>query len=102
MSIHSRLNEAYRHQILNDFEDNKYLPKTPEGLLEFLYSDESNYKIYHYKDPYTKSTWRNRLNTLWLVPLWFIVSPFIWLFTGQFGINQHSKLGKWIAKVTGL
>lgn len=102
MSIHNRLNEAYRHQILNDFEDNQYYPKTPEGLLEFLYSDESNYKIYHYKDIYTKSIWQNRLNRIWVVPIWFVIAPFKWLFTGSSGVNQHTKLGKWLAKITGL
>lgn len=70
MSIHNRLNEAYKHKILEEFKENKYLPKTPEGLLDYLFDDDSIYKIYYYEDPYSKSKLAHRLNTLWVVPLW--------------------------------
>lgn len=105
MSIHNRVHEAYKHQILQDFKENKYLPKTPEGLLEFLFDEDSDYRVYHYNDPWGESNKRtifNRLNTLWMLPIWAVCAPFLWLSTGETGINQHSKLGKWIAKVTGL
>lgn len=102
MSIHNRVHEAYKHKILAQFKENKYLPQTPEGLLDFLFGDDSEYRVYYYDDIYTKRTVINRLNTLWLLPTWVVCAPFLWLSTGETGINQHSKLGKWIAKVTGL
>jgi hypothetical protein len=104
MSIHNRVQEAYKYKLLAEFKENKYLPQTPEGLLEFLFDDDSEYRIYYYNDPWgsSKRTIGNRLNTLWMLPIWAVCAPFLWLFTGEAGINQHSKLGKWIAKVTGL
>lgn len=102
MSIHNRVHEAYKYKLLAEFKDNKYLPQTPEGLLEFLFDEDSEYRIYYYDDPYTKRSVVHRLNTLWMLPIWAVCAPFLWLFTGETGINQHSKLGKWIAKVTGL
>lgn len=102
MSIHNRVHEAHYYTILNEFKENKYLPQTPEGMLEFLFADNSEYRIYYYDDSYTKSTLAHRLNTLWMLPVWFVCAPFLWMFTGKTGINQHSKLGKWISKVTGM
>jgi hypothetical protein len=102
MSIHNRVHEAYKHKLLAEFKENKYLPQTPEGLVEFLFDEDSEYRVYYYNDPYTKRTIANRLNTLWMLPIWAVCAPFLWLFTGEIGINQHSKLGKWITKVTGL
>ena len=101
MSIHNRVHEAHRYTVLAQFKANKYLPQTPEGLLDFLFEDNSDYVIYYYNDPYTKSTLKHRLNTMWMLPLWFVCAPFLWVFTGDTGINQHSKLGKWISKMTG-
>ena len=102
MSIHNRVHEAHYYTILNEFKENRYLPQTPEGMLEFLFADNSEYRIYYYDDPYTKSTLTHRLNTVWMLPLWFVCAPFLWMVTGKTGINQHSKLGKWISKVTGM
>ena len=102
MSIHNRVHEAYRNQILNSFKENKYLPKTPEGLLDFLFDDNSQYRIYHYSDPYVKSTLKQRLNRLWIIPCWWIIAPFKWIFTGSAGVNTHTKFAKWVAKATGL
>ena len=102
MSIHNRVHEAHRYTVLAQFKANKYLPQTPEGMLDFLFEDNSDYVVYYYNDPYTKSTLKHRLNIMWMVPLWFVCAPFLWVFTGDTGINQHSKLGKWISKVTGL
>jgi hypothetical protein len=101
MSIHNRVHEAHRYTVLAQFKANKYLPQTPEGMLEFLFDEDSEYRIYYYDDPYTESTLTHRLNTLWMLPIWFVCAPFLWVFTGKTGINQHSKLGKWISKMTG-
>lgn len=64
MSIHNRVHEAYKYKILAQFKANKYLPQTPEGLLEFLFDEDSEYRIYYYDDPYTESTLAHRLNTM--------------------------------------
>lgn len=104
MSIHNRLNKAYQTDLLKDFKDNPYLPKTPEGLIQFLFDDEieSDYVVYRYKEQYDKTTLSQRLNRIWVLPIWFVVAPFKWLLTGSSGVNQHSKYGVWLSRITGL
>lgn len=102
MSIHNRVHEAYKYKLLAEFKENKYLPQTPEGMLDFLFDEDSDYRVYYYDNPYTEHTVGNRVAALVIWPFWLVCAPFLWLFTGDTGINQHSKLGKWIAKVTGL
>lgn len=43
-----------------------------------------------------------RFNQLWFVPLYCITIPVQWFFSGHHGFNNESKLGKIIAKMTGL
>lgn len=104
MSIHNRVNKAYQSNLLKDFKDCPYLPKTPEGLIEYLFDDDigSDYIVYRFKEQYDKTTLTQRLNRIWVLPLWFAIAPFKWLLTGHSGVNQHSKFGKWLAKITGL
>lgn len=105
MSIHRHAKQAYKHQLKKDFLENKYLPQTVDGLLEYLFDQDIHYNgyiVYQYKESCDKSTVGQRLNRLWAVPCWWLVAPFKWLFTGSSGVNQHTKLGKWLAKVTGL
>lgn len=105
MSIHQVVIKAYKHQILEDFNNDKYLPKTVDGLLEFLTDNNAGrqYVVYHYKNPYTIQTsiWQ-RLNRFWVLPCLIISMPFTWLVCGKTGVNTHSKFGKWLAKITRL
>lgn len=102
MSIHRSVNEAYLFQVLESFKENKYLPDTAEGMLDYLFSDESDYKVYHLKEVYNKSTLLSRLNIMWVYPVWLVIAPFLWLFTGNAGVDNHSKFGKFIARITNL
>jgi len=71
--------------------------------LDVLFDEDGEYRVYHDADPYAKNnTITSRLHLLWLMPCWMICTPFLWLFTGETGISQHSKLGMWIAKKTGI
>lgn len=104
MSIHNRVNKAYQTDLLRDFKENKHLPQTPEGLVTYLFDDDigSGYIVYRYKNQYDKTTFTQRLNRLWVVPCWWVIAPFKWIMTGSAGVNDHDKLGKWLAKITGL
>lgn len=105
MSIHKRARQAYKHELKKDFQDNKYLPQTVDGLLEYLFDQDVHYNgyvVYQDKESYDKNTVGQRLNRLWVVPIWFVIAPFKWLLTGESGVNQHSKFGGWLAKITGL
>lgn len=101
MSIHNRVHETHRMQLERDLIDRKVF--SVSGALDVLFDEDGDYRVYHDVDPYAKNnTITSRLNLLWLTPCWLICAPFLWLCTGETGISQHGKLGKWIAKVTGL
>lgn len=101
MSIHNRVHEVYRSQLERDLLDRKVY--SVSGALDVLFDEDGDYRIYHDADPYSKNnTINSRLHLLWLTPCWIVCAPFLWLFTGEIGISQHSKLGKWIAKKTGI
>jgi hypothetical protein len=103
MSIHNRVHEAYKHQIERDFKES-HLPQNINGLLDFLCDDEErgDYRVYHLNDVYEKTTLNQRLNRLWILPCWWVITPFKWIFTGSAGVNTHTKFAKWVAKVTGI
>lgn len=104
MTIHRYARKAYKHQLNNDFKENKYLPQTVDGLLDYLFDEDSytGYIVYIDKEDYDKSTIGQRLNRLWVVPVCLVCAPFQWMFTGKTGLSQHSNLGSWVAKITGL
>lgn len=43
-----------------------------------------------------------RLNRLWVVPLYLLTVPFQWLIRGRVGFEPSSKAGMFIKKITGL
>lgn len=78
---------------------------TREDVLDYLLGDDegwsgSDYVVYQYKEKSGKS-FMNRVNHCWVWPLFLITIPFQWLFTGSFGVNRNSKLGRiidWLVK----
>lgn len=100
MSIHNRVNEVYPFQLAKALIEAKCT--NTDDLVGFLLGEDSDYVVYHRNDVYKKSSLKQRLHLLWLTPCWFVCVPFLWLFTGETGVSQHGKLGKWIAKVTGI
>lgn len=109
MTIHRRANKAYKHQLKKDFEADESLPKTVDGLLSYLFDEDqwddeySDYIVYKDKQSWEgNTTLAQRLNRLWLFPLVLAYCPIGWVFTGNFGVSQHSKFGKWLANRIGL
>jgi hypothetical protein len=43
-----------------------------------------------------------RINRLWFVPIYLLTIPFQWLFRGEVGMRNESKMAKIMAKLTGL
>src|SRR5476649_2485489 len=43
-----------------------------------------------------------RINRLWFVPAYLLTIPFQWLFRGEVGMRNESKMAKIMAKLTGL
>lgn len=104
MTIHRYARKAFKSQLKKDFQDNKYAPQTVDGLLDYLFDEDrfTGYLVYQDRESYDKTTLGQRLNRLWIVPCWWLAAPILWITTGDAGISQHTKLGEWLAKKTGL
>lgn len=76
---------------------------TKESIIEILFGDDSDFYVYWWDNPWlTKKKWYHRLNYLWLLPIfWIIIAPIQWLFTGEVGFTEKSKLGEIILKLAG-
>lgn len=97
MSIWQRSYKAYKMQIEKQLSDKN---KAKE-VLDILFDEDGDFEVYHYKDPYYTTTLKQRLNLCWIMPLFILTIPFQWVFNGEVGVNEHSKLGKWLHKMTG-
>ena len=87
-----RRQEYYmKRQILKEVGGNP----TADEVLDYLLGDDnrnSDYAVYKYE--YNKRTALNRINMLWVFPLFLCSLPLQWLFTGSTGVSRHSKIGK--------
>lgn len=48
------------------------------------------------------ATFIQRLNRLWIIPLYLVFMPFQWLFCGNTGINHNSRLAVFLSRLTGI
>ena len=86
-----------KREILSKFEG------TPSGedVLDYLLGDmdwcDSEYTLYKYEHSYRSFV--NRLNLIWVYPLFFISIPFQWLFRGVIGFSRDSKIGRLVNKL---
>lgn len=76
---------------------------TAREVLEYLLGDtdgwcNGNFVIYKY-DKQTKRTFLQRLNLLWVLPLFVLSAPLQLLIRGEVGINRNSWLGKIVDKM---
>lgn len=101
MSIYRSVSPAYRFMVEAEVRKDA----TAREVLDHLfgtYDECSDYAIYRRKDYKDKSTLLQRFNMLWVVPVFYLVSPVQWLFSGRVGVSSHTKLGKFIHKITGI
>lgn len=79
---------------------------TAKDVLTYMIGDRDNwcggdYVVYRYNHK-KKRTLIQRLNMLWVYPLFIINIPLQYLFTGDVGLNRNSKAGKivhWLVKL---
>lgn len=91
--------EAYKHKILNEAGGDK---ATVYSLCEVLFGDDSEYIVRYRYDPYMKTTPLNRINMLWVWPLYVVtVAPFLYVKNGHSGVKKESKLGRILTKLIG-
>ena len=101
MNLHQTVKPIYRMEIEKNLDDKQAAGEVLD-LLYGNYNDDyqTSYKIVVY-DYDHKRNWRQRLNMFWVMPLTLILSPFMYLYSGQVGWSDKSKLGKFILKITG-
>lgn len=86
----------YRHEL----DKCKDKAEVLDELFGNYYNDYySNYNVYVYLE--NKKTIWNRLNLLWILPIWLLSIPFQWLFLGKVGVKSSSWLGNILFKLTG-
>lgn len=76
---------------------------TADSVIDVLLGDKEGYNtsyyvVYHY-DELGSSTFMNRLNRLWVYPLFIVIAPFQYLFTGNVGFNRNSFMGRIVDKL---
>jgi len=87
---------SLKKEIISEL-DNKYGENSVENLLDMLLGgiDEPRhykYKLYKYKE--SKKTILNRLNMLWVFPIFLVSIPLQWLILGDIGVSRDSRIGK--------
>jgi len=78
---------------------------TADSVLLYLLGDGYENKGCRYfvaKYGSTSKTALNRINLIWVLPLFALSVPFQWLFTGSAGLNRNSKMGKIVHKLVNL
>ena len=67
---------------------------TADSVLDLLLGRDggrSEYVVSKYAS--AERTTANRLNMLWVYPLFIAAAPFQWLFCGRIGVNRSSRIG---------
>ena len=94
MKLERKSNYVYeytKNSILND-ATNQLGDKFSAGdLLDYLLED-SEYSIRKYN--HTQKSIFNRINMLWVYPLFLIQMPFQWLLCGDTGYKRESRVGR--------
>lgn len=78
---------------------------TADDVLEYILGDYdgcggNDYVLYRYDDD--KRSIMNRVNLLWVWPIFAIIAIPTWLITGGTGISRHSKIGRvvnWLVRL---
>ena len=107
-----RRNDYYSiSSIIDDAKQNAYNiadreNPTAEEVLTYMIGNQDHwtggeYVVYQYNKVKPRS-FIQRLNMLWVFPLFFVSIPFQYLFLGDWGVNRNSKIGKainWLVKL---
>ncbi|PHZ22641.1 hypothetical protein CS535_16025 [Yersinia massiliensis] len=94
--------KLYRYEFINEIGGLE--GKSAKDVIEVIFGDhenESDYRLVRawFEAPPQK-LWQ-RLNYLWVFPLYLISVPFQWLFIGRIGLNRDSKVGVLIERLIG-
>lgn len=109
MGIFARQHTATQRDLEEMFEK-KIGEVSKEEILSIIpknqWEDEETYSDFKFTKSSSrwdkKKTWWNRLNCLWIIPIYVVfIGPLLWITTGNFGLHSTSKLGSWIERMIG-
>lgn len=84
---------VYLHgSVLKDAKEAMGDDFTAEDLLEYLI-ESSDYSLRAYSDKGGRTIF-NRVNMLWVWPLFMLSIPFQWIISGKTGYKLESKMGR--------
>ena len=107
MNIFARQHTAYHSDIekalgkkLSEVSKEEILDLFPENMFERWAKNETDLKLtIEYEET---SYWWQRLNYVWVLPLYVIViGPIHWIATGSWGVERTSTFGKLLKKLVG-
>lgn len=98
--IKKRINNVHRSDLQRAIKEHGKI-NTVEELLGYLYSDRTRYiiKDQWYKKP--RQTVMNRINSLWVYPLFALLIPFRYVFFGDYHVSEDSLFGRIILTLVG-
>jgi len=94
--------EYYRHELEQLLKDNGVATIT--DFLDFLYDQygEREVSIKHRYFDKPKSTLVNRLNSIWVYPLFILSIPYRYIVYGYYHINSNTRLARILNKLLGV
>lgn len=94
-ALGKKIQEATKEEILSLFP--------VSAIWDSWGETDSNLRLTVHPDPWKrKKAWWQRLNYLWVFPLYaVVVGPILWVVTGDFGVQPNSKFGKFLMKLVG-
>ena len=101
--IKSSKRNLYRHELRKIIRENQCL--TPDDVLDVLFGTHSNdYDtdlVVKYIYVENKHSFLNRLNSLWVYPLFLVLAPFRYLFFGKCQVDEDKTFGKILIALVG-
>lgn len=94
---------VYEHQLRERINSKKDWPvNTAEDLVRYLYDTDTPYKVVRRWPEAPKQTVVNRINELWVYPLFLLCYPIRYVMFGSAQVSADSKLGKSINWLVGV
>jgi len=95
---------VYRHQLENIIKEKNC--KTTQGVLDILYGNhwndyQTDFVIKYRSVKIPPQTFAQRLNTLWVYPLFVVFMPFRYLLYGRSHVDEDSRLGRMVSFLIG-
>jgi hypothetical protein len=108
--LSKKLKEVYRLEFTKELKDirggENFCKVTEAKIINHLFGDsdyraESEFKLVHKYSPYIKTKWWQRLNRLWVYPIFLCTLPLQWIIRGETGVETESDLGVILTKLIG-